>query len=136
MHYHNAPRGPCIKLDKDKDMINVIDKVNNLGIISRIVSHRFVKRIASKTQINDVYFLLSGLAQIKASTDAKMHPILPSMDGDGRRVTSHLAATIIRTLTREAPKTCHELAKCSCKTKFLSRSNRQQFGRERTTLCH
>ena len=69
-------------------MINVIDKMNNLGIISRIVSHRFAKRIASKTQMNDIYLLLSGLSGIIPSADAKMYLTLPSMDGDGRKVTS------------------------------------------------
>ena len=60
MYKHNTPREPCIKLGKDKDMINVIDKMNNLGIISSIVSRRFAKRIASKTQMNDVCLLLSA----------------------------------------------------------------------------
>ena len=65
-------------------MINVIDKINNLGIISRIVSHRFAKRNASKIQINDVCLLLSGLSGINPSADAKMYLTLPSMDGDRR----------------------------------------------------
>ena len=69
-------------------MINVIDKMNNLGIISRIVSHRFTKRIASKIQMNDVCLLLSGLSGITPSGDAKMYLPLPIMDGDERRVTS------------------------------------------------
>ena len=75
-------------LGKDKDMINAIDKMNNLGIISRIVSHRFAKRITSKTQMDDVCLLLSGLSVINPSADAKMYLPLPSMDGDERRVTS------------------------------------------------
>ena len=71
-------------------MINVIDKMKNLGKISRIVSHRLVKRIASKTQINDVCLLLSGLPRIRISpsADAKMYLPLPSMEGDEWRVTS------------------------------------------------
>ena len=69
-------------------MINVMDKMNNLGIISRTVSHRLAKRIASKTQMNDVCLLLSGLSGINPSADAKMYLPLPSMDGDERRVTS------------------------------------------------
>ena len=69
-------------------MINVIDKIDNLGIISKIVSHRFTKRIASKTQMNDVCLLLSGLSGITPSADAKMYLSLPSLDGDERRVTS------------------------------------------------
>ena len=88
MHYHNTPRGPSIKLGKDKDMINVIDKINNLGIISRIVSHISAKSIASKTQINDVCLLLSGLSGMNPSGDAKMYLTLPSIDGDERRMTS------------------------------------------------
>ena len=69
-------------------MINVIDKINNLGIISRIVSHRLAKRIASKTQMNDVCLLLSGLSGINPSADTKMYLPLPSMDGDEWKVTS------------------------------------------------
>ena len=69
-------------------MINVIDKMNNLGIISRIVSHRFAKRIASKTQMNDVCLLLSGLSGINPSADTKMYLPLPSMDDDEWKVTS------------------------------------------------
>ena len=121
MHYHNTPRGPCIKLSKDKDLINVIDKINNLEIISRIVSHRFVKSIASKTQINDVCLLLSGLSGMNPSGDAKMYLTLPSMDGDERRMTSTQQQQQFGHLRKKHPKTCHELAKCSCKTKFPSR---------------
>ena len=69
-------------------MINVIDKMNNLGIISWVASHRFAKRIASKTQKNDVCLLLSDLSEISPSVDAKMYLPLPSMDGDERRMTS------------------------------------------------
>ena len=69
-------------------MLNVIDEINNLGIILRIVSYRFAKRIASKSQINDVCLLISGLSGFNPSADAKMYLILPSMDGDRRRVTS------------------------------------------------
>ena len=68
--------------------INVIDKINNFGIISRIVLHRFAKRVASKTKINDGYLLLSGLSGMNSSADANMYLTLASMDGDGRRVTS------------------------------------------------
>ena len=69
-------------------MINVIDKIDNLGLISRIVSDRFAKHIASKTQMNDVCLLLSGLSGINPSANAKMYLPSPSMDGDERRVTS------------------------------------------------
>ena len=69
-------------------MINVIDKMNNLGIVSRIVSHRFTKRIVSTTQINDFCLLLSGLSGNTPSADARMYLPLPGMDGDERRVTS------------------------------------------------
>ena len=69
-------------------MINVTDKLSNLGITSRIVPHRFAKRIASKTQMNDGSLLLSELSRIIPFGDAKMYLPLPSMDGDERRVTS------------------------------------------------
>ena len=38
-----------------------------------------------------------------------------------REGDEHSAATIIWTLIREVSKTCHELAKCSCKKNFPSR---------------
>ena len=120
MHYHNTPRGPCIKAGKDKDMINVIDKMDNFGIISRIVSHRFTKCIASKTYINDFCFLLSKLSGQSFSRCQD----IPSFTEYGWQRTEgdeHSAATIILTLVREASNTCHELAKCSCKTKCSSR---------------
>ena len=69
-------------------MINVIDKMNNLGIIPKIVSYKIAMRIPSTTQINDVCLLHLGLSGMNPSADAKVYLPLPSMDDDERKVTN------------------------------------------------
>jgi len=86
-HYCNTPRHLYIKLGKDNEIIYVINKMytttlvttfveNNLELISRIVSHRFTKSIASKIWMNNVHSVFEPPEALLIHTLSKVHYLI------------------------------------------------------------